>query len=427
MKLVPGLSPDTQRGLLLAQQGKFREAETYYRRTLAKQPEDALTLHHLANCLLQQEGRSVEALEVTRKAIALEPHRPDHRSLEAFALNQLGKTHDAIEAAKQAVEMAPDSVMAHSAWAQSYLQQHRWAQAENEALAALKVDPENSLASNQLALALRQQNRMSENAAQLTEMLARDPDNPLTQANAGWSALQTGRLEEADEHFVEALRLDPDNESAREGLLSSFRSRTPLFLVYLRYCFAMSRLTAPVQVSVVLGIFLLYLIIQRLAIAVQSPVFVWIGLIYFLVILWIWVAEAVGNFFILLDRRARHSLRFLEKIDALIIGGSVISGLAGVIVGIVFWDPVIFMIALAALWSAIPFSMVFTNPSQLGRLIFSVLGAVTLLSSLGVVYIFWFMASEDRRMIPSLILLTTMATLLSTWLGNIPALRRPRT
>lgn len=424
MKLVPGLSTDVQRGLLLTQQGKHREAEACFRRSLANNPEDAVALHHLANSLLQQEDRAAEALKVARQAVSIEPYHPDHRSLEAFALNQLGRTHDAIEAARQAVEMAPDSTMAHTAWAQSYLQQHRWAHAEEQAREALRLQPDSSLASNQLAFALRQQNRMEENAEQLREMLARDPDDPLTHANAGWSALKLGRMKEADSHFLEALRLEPGNLSAREGLLSSYRARTPFYRLYLRYCFGMSRLTAPVQFSVVLGFFLLYLVVQNLANATQTPAIQMVGLLYFLVMLWIWVAEAVGNFFICLDRRARHSLYWFEKLEAVVIGGGVLAGIAGVVISFLTSQPVLFMLALTVLWSAIPFSMVLTNRSRVGQLLFSLLGSISLVAGCAVVMIFWFFPKEDRLMIPSLVFMVALSTLTASWLGNIPMLRR---
>ncbi len=427
MKLIPGLSTDVQRGLLLAHQGRHAEAERYYRQALAEHPEDAVALHQLATTLLQIDGRAQEALLIARQAIGLEPYHPDHRALEAFALNQLGRTHDAIEAARRAVEMAPDSALAHSAWAQSYLQQHRWVQAEAEAREALRLEPEDPLAANQLALALRQQNRMQENLEQLRGMLARDPDNPLTHASAGWSALQLGNVEEADGQFLEALRLDPDNESARAGLMSSYRSRTPFYRSYLRYCFAMSRLTAPVQVSVVLGLFLLYLAVQRLANETQSPAIVKIGLLYFVVMLWIWVAEAVGNFFILCDRRARHSLRRWEKIEALTIGSGVLIGIPLAAIGLLASQPIIFFIGLTLLWSAIPFSLVMTNPSRLGRLIFFLLGVISLGSGVAVILIFQFGPEEDRLILPSLVFTVALSTLASTWLGNIPALRRQST
>jgi len=422
MKLIPGLSADVQRGLLLAHQGRHAEAERAYRSALATNPDDTIALHHLASSLLHLDGRAFEALEVARQAVAAEPYHPDHRSLEAFALNQLGRTNEAIVAARRAVELGPDSALAHTAWAQSYLQQHRWEKAEQAAREALRIEPDDPLASNQLAVALRQQNRMSENLAHLRELLERDP---LTHTNAGWSALKLGNREEADAQFLDALRLDPNDAQAREGLLTSYRSRTPFYRLYLKYCFAMSRLTAPVQVSVVLGIFLLYLVVQHLVNATQSPMIASIGLLYFVVMLWMWVAEAVGNFFILCDRRARHSLRFLEKTEALLIGGGVLLGILGGTVGFVASMPPLFFLALTVLWSAIPFSLVLTNPSPLGRVLFSLLGLFSFASGMAVVWFFTFGPEAYKLMTPSLVFNVVLSTLVASWLGNISALRRP--
>jgi len=425
MKLLPGLSADLRRGMLLVQQARYRDAEVYFRRVLENAPEDPRALHHLAFTLLYQDGRAKEAMVVGKKAVAAEPENPEHRALLAFILNKLDRTTEALDAAKVAAEAAPESAFIFTAWAQGYIQQHRWAQAEEKAREALRLDPENSLAANQLALALRQQNRMTESAEQLRGMLARDPEDPMTHSSAGWTALQLGDQPDAESHFLEALRLDPDNATAREGLMSSYRSRTPFYRSYLKYCFAMNRLTGRVQISIVLGVFLVYLWVQKSAMMANSFTGGIIGLAYFLIMLWFWVAEAVGNFFILCDKNARHSLRKSEKLEAMLIGGGVLTGLGLVALGLGTMWVVVYISGLTLLWSAIPFSLVITNPSRLGRAIFLTLGIISFVSGWTIIAVFTGLPEEYRVYIPSLMLVVAISALGSTWLGNIPALRRP--
>ena len=128
-----------------------------------------------------------------------------------------------------------------------------------------RLDADNSASANQLAQALRLQNKHAENASHLAGMLSRDPEDPYTHANAGWAALQRGERRAAEVHFREALRLSPGFESAREGLLTSFRARSPLYRAYLRYCFAMQRLGAGSRWAVIIGLYL--------GNAVQAPAF----------------------------------------------------------------------------------------------------------------------------------------------------------
>ena len=129
--------------------------------------------------------------------------------------------------------------------------------------------------------------------------------DPHTHASAGWAALQRGERRAAEVHFREALRLSPGFESAREGLLTSFRSRSPLYRAYLRYCFAMQRIGRGRQLAVIIGAY----IAMRLGSYIKGGVGSAVCVIYFLFVLWVWVAKAAGNFLLLFDSFARHALR----------------------------------------------------------------------------------------------------------------------
>src|SRR5258706_135859 len=154
----------------------------------------------------------------------------------------------------------------------------RYADAENAFRAAL-------------AQALRLQNKMAENAGHLAGMLARDPEDPYTHANAGWAALQRGRHREAEVHFREALRLNPAFDSAREGLLNSFRARSPIYRAYLRYCFAMQRLSSGSRWAVIIGLYLA----ARFGSRMKGGLGLAVMALYFLFVLWGLVARPVGH------------------------------------------------------------------------------------------------------------------------------------
>ena len=318
-------NPQVLRGLQLKQLGRFADAETAFKEALAQDPNDAFALHHLAGCQWQIPTRRKEALQTIDQAIAIEPNEASHHVLRAFILCSLDRGKEALASTRAALALDPTNSAAFTAEAQAYLHLENWAQAEASARKALSFDADNSGAANQLAQALRLQNKQAENDAHLTGMLARDPEDAFTHANAGWSALHRGAHREAEVHFREALRLDPDFDYAREGLLTSFRARSPLYRAYLKYCFAMARLNRGARWMVILGFYF------GVQIAGRIPGGYIIVALYFLFVLWVWVARPVGNALLLFDPFARYALRPPEKVEASVVTGSLVVGVTAVI------------------------------------------------------------------------------------------------
>ncbi|MEI9894864.1 MAG: hypothetical protein WDN28_13510 [Chthoniobacter sp.] len=174
---------------------------------------------------------------------------------------------------------------------------------------------------------------------------------------------------EAEVHFREALRLDPDFDYAREGLLSSFRARSPLYRAYLKYTFAMARLNRGARWAVILGLYF------GVKVARYLPGGVVLVALYFLFVLWVWVARPVGNTLLLFDRFARYALRPSEKIEAAVVTGCLVTGLTSVILSFALdWD-LAMLFGIAAIAIAFPLSLVFTNASILGRWVFGGIAA----------------------------------------------------
>jgi len=420
MNEAPRISPQILRGLQLKDLGRYADAERAFKEALAQEPNDAFALHQLAACQFHQAGRQREALATVDSAIAIEPNFADHHILRSFILSHLHRPKDGLEAARTAISLDPLHSGAFTAEAQAHLHSENWADAEKSARQALALDADNSASANQLAQALRLQNKLAENASHLAGMLARDPEDPYTHANAGWASLQRGERRAAEVHFREALRISPGFESAREGLLTSFRARSPLYRAYLRYCFAMQRLGAGSRWAVIIGLY----IGMRLGSLIKGGVGFAVFVIYFLFVLWVWVAKAAGNFLLLFDSFARHALRGNEKIEAAVVGGGLIVGLAALGAGLVFDWPLSQYLGVGCIASIFPLSMTFTNGSPIGRWLFGSVGALALLGG--------FFALGGRS-IPlawqesakNLFFAAVMCSLASTWLGNVRALRRP--
>jgi tetratricopeptide (TPR) repeat protein len=411
------MAPQILRGLQLKQLGRFADAATAFQEALAQEPNDAFALHQLAACQWRMpEGRK-EALPTIDRAIAIEPNEAEHHVLRAFILCALDRPKEALESTQRALALDPNDSYAHTAEAQAWLQSENWPQAERAARQALALDADNSGAANQLAQALRLQNKQAENAAHLAGMLARDPEDAFTHANAGWSSLQRGQHREAEVHFREALRLDPDFDYAREGLLTSFRARSPLYRAYLHYTFAMMRLNRGARWAVILG---LYVGVKFARYLPGGPVFV---ALYFLFVLWVWVSRPVGNAFLLFDRFARYALRLPEKIEAAAVAGSLAVGLTGVVAHFGFHSDFALLVGIGGIAVAFPLSLIFTNSSLLGRWVFGAIAAVALFALLlgGVLELLPLMAPD---LYASFFIGACVACGACTWLGNIRAFHK---
>ncbi len=409
-----------QRGLVLMEQGRFSDAANFFRQALAQNPRDAFALNRLAICQLQLPAEQGQALDTIHRALECEPNEPLNHAVKAYVLGARNRSREALDAARLAVTLDPDSVFALNAQAYAHCLLEQWADAERVARRALSLDADNSIAANHLAHALRLQNKMAENAGQIAGMLARDPEDAATHCNAGWAALQRGERRVAEQHFFEALRLDPEMEPARAGLLNAFRSRSPLYRAYLAYCFKMSRMGKNARWGVILG---LYFGVKFARVFLKGPAGIAIGLLYLVFVLWVWVAKGVGNFILLFDRFARHALRRNEKIEAFFVGGSICLGIALLLASFAIANSAPFFLAVGIGCSAVPFSMTFTNPSRVGSIIFGFAGGAALLGGI---------AGAISALYPNVLSENTamvfwgggiLVAMLTTWLGNISALR----
>jgi Tfp pilus assembly protein PilF len=420
---LPGAA-QVQRGLLLMQQRRYVDAADFFRQALAQNPRDAFAFNRLAVCQLQLPAERPEALQTIERALECEPNDALNHAVKAFILCTFHRFREGLAAAREAIALDPDSVFALNAEGNALAGLERWAEVEQTARRALALDADASTAANQLAHALRLQNKMAENAGQIAGMLARDPEDATTHCSAGWAALQRGERQAAERHFLEALRLNPGMEAARQGLLNSFRARSPVYRLYLAYCFRMSRLPAGARWGVVLGLYLGVKFARILFTGRMAPVGITLGVLYLVFALWVWVAKGLGSFILLFDRFARHALRSEEKVEAIFVGGGICAAIVLVLASLPMDNPSLLILGIACGCSTIPFSLTFTNGSKIGSRLFGVLGSLTLLGGLAGAAASLLPEASQREMAITLFAGGLICAAITTWLGNIPALRR---
>jgi Tfp pilus assembly protein PilF len=410
------LSPHIRLGLQCRQLNRLSDAERHFKDALAEDPNDDFALCQLAMTIHMQDDREREALQIMDRAIGIDPNEACHHAWRAFILCSLDRGPDALKSARTARELDPYLDAALTAEAQAHLVMKNWAESERAAREALAIDPDDATPANILSHALRMQGKSAENDAQIAGLLERDPENEHTHFNAGWSALNRGDHRAAETHFREALRLNPSFDPAREGLLTSFRARSPIYRSYLNYCTWMSRLKGGAQWAVILGLYFGVKVLRNVARQFSPGLAIGIGVLYFVFVLWVYVADPVGNFILLFDRFARYALRETEKIEAAVVGGSILVGLAALMAGIALDIFPAAIVGGGLVFAAIPFSMVFTNRARAGAILFASVGICLLIGAILV-------ALGIKAGLP---IATTalIGVMLSTWLSSVPYLRR---
>ena len=415
-----------QRGCQLLDLKRYADAEAAFRTVLAHEPQHDWALHQLAFALWRQD-RETEALEVAMQAIGAAPDEAAHQVLRSHVLSSLHRQNEALAAADEAVRLDPAAADAFAARAQALSGQAQWVESELAARSALALNPEHGLAHHYLAHTLRQQGRVHENAAVVQEQLRRDPESPLAHANAGWAALERGARRTAEKHFAEALRLAPDFDWAREGLLQSFRARSPIYRAHLAYTFWMSKRRAGQQWAIILGI---WLAVRFARILLTGP-YRWIGLTlalgYLAFALWGWVARGVGNLLLLTDPFARMVLRRHEKLEAIFVGGGLLAGVAVATLGFAVANDRLLL--AGGLWAlaALPFACTFDNTRRFGRWLFGSIGTgawLLALTEIAALYVpgRWVDAIAGSEL--SALTVVGLGCVLTTWIGNLGALRQ---
>jgi tetratricopeptide (TPR) repeat protein len=412
------------RALLFVRQGRYREAETYLRKAIQKDPDDPQCFFFLATCLMHEPNSRLEALSMIDQALRLHPTQSLYHAQRANILILLNRTKVAFDEIEQARVLAPDSPDSYVAESVALLVCGKPREAERAAKQALSLDAGNEAAADSLADALRVQGKLDKSALQITELLGRNPENPWAHSSAGMLALQRGTLREAETHFLSALRIDPEHREAREGLLHAFRARSPIYRAYLKYGFMMERVGRRGRVAIVLGLLLLMQIANVVFVGRLALVGVMLVALYFLFVLWIWVAKAIGNLFLLFDRFARLALSSAEKQEALIAGGGALSGLILFAAGLALKQIGVVIAGLTMVAATFPMSLIFTNRSRTGRIVFIVIGAFVYLGGLVSILLATIPGAGSVEFTTTLFGWTMILALVTTWLGNLPALRR---
>lgn len=165
----------------------YRDGETLYRATLAKNPACWMAHSNLATELAATPARREEALGHFREAIRLKPDSAEAHNNFGNALVTLGREAEAIAEFEAALRIAPDFI-------------------------EVRLNLANALA--------KEPARREEAMALYADAARRRPDYAETPHSLATTLSELGRREEAERAYREALRLRPDHGPAEAGLAS---------------------------------------------------------------------------------------------------------------------------------------------------------------------------------------------------------------
>ena len=214
--------------------GMFRDDETLYRATLARNPGCWMAHNNLGMMLAPIPGRQAEAISECEAALRLKPDLAEaHDNLGIALANTPGRLHEAITEFAAAIRLKPDQAKAHYNLGISLANiPGRLPEAIAQFEEALKIDPNSAEVRNNLGIALASTpGRLPEAVAQFEAALRLNPDLAAAHDNLG-NALANipARVPEAIAQFEAALRIRPGSAATHNNLgdvLANIPGRLP--------------------------------------------------------------------------------------------------------------------------------------------------------------------------------------------------------
>lgn len=201
--------------LTWSQAGTYRDAETLYRATLARNPSAWMAHNNLA-ILLTGAGRPAEAIPHLEHALLLRPDYPQALSNLADNLTLLGRPQEAIARLERALALQPDFVEAHNNLGNACLALDRESDALRSYQKAVELDPNYATARHNLGLTLARLNRVQEAIPHFRRALALQPSHAEAALSLAFALMSTQGFAASIPHFERALELAPESVNAHQ-------------------------------------------------------------------------------------------------------------------------------------------------------------------------------------------------------------------
>ncbi len=218
-RLLPAILAIALGVLTWQRAGTYRDEETLYRATIARNPDAFLAHNNLANLLLSDPAKRAEAIEHLETAARLNPDFWEaHLSLGNALAATPGKFKEAIAQFETAVRLAPDSDRAQTNLGNALLQAGQTEQGVMHLRTALQIQPGNAEAHNDLGNGLLTESQTAQAISEYRTAIQLNPEFAEAYNNLGRALAQAGRLAESIPQFQAAIRIRPDYWGAHSNL-----------------------------------------------------------------------------------------------------------------------------------------------------------------------------------------------------------------
>ncbi|MGD0462048.1 MAG: tetratricopeptide repeat protein [Tepidisphaeraceae bacterium] len=197
--------------------GRFAEAEAIYQKILAENSNHVDCLQ-LLGALAGQTGRIDLAVDLIRRAIALNPQVASYHSNLGRLLCDQGRFDEAIVVCRQALGLNPNLADAHNNLANAFYGKGQLDEAIAAYRKALRIRPDHLDALKNLGVVLGAKGDRDRGIEVYRQLLRFQPDDAEAHNDLGNLLAQKGRLDEAIASYRRAIELAPDLASAYSNL-----------------------------------------------------------------------------------------------------------------------------------------------------------------------------------------------------------------
>ena len=208
-------------GTIFADKGRFDEAIENYRKAIQINPDSAVPVYSLGLALAAQ-GRFDEAIENYRQAIQINPNYCDALNSLGVALAAQGRFEEAIENYRKAIQTKPNSSEAQYNLGNALAAQGRFEEAIESYRQAIQINPNYCEALNNLGIALANKGRFDEAIEAFRQAIQVKPDFSEALNNLGGTLLRRGQFNEAIGVFRKAIQIKPNFFEALDNLGAAF-------------------------------------------------------------------------------------------------------------------------------------------------------------------------------------------------------------
>ncbi|MDO8539039.1 MAG: tetratricopeptide repeat protein [Opitutaceae bacterium] len=201
-------------GAHLVNVGRYGEACPLLERALALKPDSGQAYHNLG-IIEMVAGRFVSALPLLERAVALDPKSAEAQDNLGHVLRQSGRIAESINHHREALRLEPGYPVAANNLGCALLDAGRPVEAVPQFEIALQRAPKKDEIHHNLGNALRMLGRTEEAIAQYEQALRLNPNLPETHAQLADVLVSARRTAEAVSHYERALALKPNDPSVR--------------------------------------------------------------------------------------------------------------------------------------------------------------------------------------------------------------------